>query len=96
MQDQKKLIEQAWEDRKLLEYNEYIIAIESVIERLDKVLHGLTSFSHCKLTFMQCNGVIDVIATKGNIVIISYVMDCICTYPFVNRRLTSLAKRSGK
>jgi 2,3,4,5-tetrahydropyridine-2-carboxylate N-succinyltransferase len=36
MQDQKKLIEQAWEDRKLLEYNEYITAIESVVERLDK------------------------------------------------------------
>ena len=36
MQDQKKLIEQAWEDRKLLEYNEYITAIDTVIERLDK------------------------------------------------------------
>src|ERR1700712_994535 len=36
MQDLKKLVEQAWEDRKLLEFNEYIIAIETVIERLDK------------------------------------------------------------
>ncbi|MGZ3755641.1 MAG: 2,3,4,5-tetrahydropyridine-2,6-dicarboxylate N-succinyltransferase [Mucilaginibacter sp.] len=36
MQDLKKLIEQAWEDRKLLEYNEYITAVETVIERLDK------------------------------------------------------------
>jgi 2,3,4,5-tetrahydropyridine-2-carboxylate N-succinyltransferase len=36
MQDLKKLIEQAWEDRKLLEYNEYITAIETVVNRLDK------------------------------------------------------------
>jgi 2,3,4,5-tetrahydropyridine-2-carboxylate N-succinyltransferase len=36
MQDLKKLIEQAWEDRNLLTYNEYINAIETVIERLDK------------------------------------------------------------
>ncbi len=36
MQDHKKLIEEAWEDRNLLNYNEYIIAIETVIEQLDK------------------------------------------------------------
>ena len=36
MQDLKKLIEAAWEDRKLLEYNEYINAVETIIERLDK------------------------------------------------------------
>jgi 2,3,4,5-tetrahydropyridine-2-carboxylate N-succinyltransferase len=36
MQDLKKLIEQAWEDRKLLEFNEYSTAIDTVIERLDK------------------------------------------------------------
>ena len=36
MQDLKKLIEEAWEDRKLLGYNEYINAVETVIERLDK------------------------------------------------------------
>jgi 2,3,4,5-tetrahydropyridine-2-carboxylate N-succinyltransferase len=36
MQDLKKLIEQAWEDRNLLTYNEYAIAIETVIEKLDK------------------------------------------------------------
>ena len=36
MQDLKKLIEQAWEDRNLLRYNEYINAIETVIEKLDK------------------------------------------------------------
>jgi len=36
MQDLKKLIDQAWEDRKLLEYNEYITAIDTVVERLDK------------------------------------------------------------
>jgi 2,3,4,5-tetrahydropyridine-2-carboxylate N-succinyltransferase len=36
MQELKKLIEQAWEDRNLLAYNEYITAIETVIERLDK------------------------------------------------------------
>lgn len=36
MQDLKKLIEDAWEDRKLLEYNDYHNAIETVIERLDK------------------------------------------------------------
>jgi len=36
MQELKKLIEQAWEDRTLLAYNEYITAIETVIERLDK------------------------------------------------------------
>jgi len=36
MQDLKKLIEEAWEDRNLLRYNEYINAIEAVIEKLDK------------------------------------------------------------
>ena len=36
MQDLKKLIEDAWEDRNLLNYNEYTTAIETVIERLDK------------------------------------------------------------
>jgi 2,3,4,5-tetrahydropyridine-2-carboxylate N-succinyltransferase len=36
MQDLKKLIEDAWEDRNLLRYNEHINAIESVIEKLDK------------------------------------------------------------
>lgn len=36
MQDLKKLIEDAWEDRKLLQYNEYINAIDAVIEKLDK------------------------------------------------------------
>src|SRR5471030_2793417 len=36
MQDLKKLIEDAWDDRNLLRYNEYIIAIETVIEKLDK------------------------------------------------------------
>ena len=36
MQDLKKLIEAAWEDRKLLEYNEYINAVETIIERLDR------------------------------------------------------------
>ena len=36
MQDLKKLIEDAWEDRNLLRYNEYITAIETVIEKLDK------------------------------------------------------------
>jgi len=36
MQDLKKLIEEAWDDRNLLRYNEYINAIETVIERLDK------------------------------------------------------------
>lgn len=36
MQDLKKLIELAWEDRNLLGYNEYTDAIETVIERLDK------------------------------------------------------------
>jgi len=36
MQDLKKLVEQAWEDRKLLDYNEYSTAIDTVIERLDK------------------------------------------------------------
>ena len=34
--DIKKLIEDAWEDRNLLGENEYINAIETVIERLDK------------------------------------------------------------
>jgi len=34
--DLKKLIEEAWVDRKLLEYNEYTNAVELVIERLDK------------------------------------------------------------
>jgi 2,3,4,5-tetrahydropyridine-2-carboxylate N-succinyltransferase len=36
MQDLKKLIEDAWEDRKLLNYTEHINAIDTVIERLDK------------------------------------------------------------
>ena len=36
MQDLKKLIEHAWEDRTLLTENEYINAIETVIDRLDK------------------------------------------------------------
>ena len=36
MQELKKLIEQAWEDRNLLTFNEYAIAIETVIEKLDK------------------------------------------------------------
>ena len=36
MQNLKKLIEEAWEDRKLLQYNEYINAIDTVIEKLDK------------------------------------------------------------
>jgi 2,3,4,5-tetrahydropyridine-2-carboxylate N-succinyltransferase len=36
MQDLKKLIEAAWEDRNLLGYKEYTDAIETVIERLDK------------------------------------------------------------
>src|SRR6201989_2667124 len=36
MQDLKKLIEDAWEDRNLLNFNEYTNAIEAVIERLDK------------------------------------------------------------
>jgi len=36
MQDLKKLIEDAWEDRNLLNYNEYTTAIETVIDRLDK------------------------------------------------------------
>jgi len=36
MQDLKKLIEEAWEDRNLLQSSEYSYAIETVIERLDK------------------------------------------------------------
>lgn len=36
MQDLKKLIEEAWEDRNLLKYNDYINAIETVIENLDQ------------------------------------------------------------
>jgi 2,3,4,5-tetrahydropyridine-2-carboxylate N-succinyltransferase len=36
MQDLKKLIEAAWEDRNLLGYKEHTDAIETVIERLDK------------------------------------------------------------
>jgi len=36
MQDLKKLIEAAWEDRNLLGYKEYTDAIETIIERLDK------------------------------------------------------------
>jgi len=36
MQDLKKLIEEAWEDRNLLQSNEYCHAIETVIEKLDK------------------------------------------------------------
>src|SRR6202790_3560699 len=36
MQDLKKLIEEAWDDRKLLRYTEYINAIDTVIEKLDK------------------------------------------------------------
>ncbi|RCH56569.1 2,3,4,5-tetrahydropyridine-2,6-dicarboxylate N-succinyltransferase [Mucilaginibacter hurinus] len=36
MLDLKKLIEDAWEDRNLLQYKEYAEAIHTVIERLDK------------------------------------------------------------
>jgi 2,3,4,5-tetrahydropyridine-2-carboxylate N-succinyltransferase len=36
MQDLKKLIEDAWNDRNLLNYKEYTEAIETVIERLDQ------------------------------------------------------------
>ena len=36
MQDLKKLIEAAWEDRNLLNYSEYTTAIETVIEQLDR------------------------------------------------------------
>ena len=36
MQDLKKLVEDAWEDRKLLESSDHTFAIESVIQRLDK------------------------------------------------------------
>lgn len=36
MQDLKKLIEAAWEDRNLLNYKQYTDAIETIIERLDK------------------------------------------------------------
>jgi 2,3,4,5-tetrahydropyridine-2-carboxylate N-succinyltransferase len=36
MQDLRKLIEDAWEDRNLLDNNEYITAVETIIERLDK------------------------------------------------------------
>jgi len=36
MQDLKKLIEDAWEDRNLLTFKEYTTAIETVIDRLDK------------------------------------------------------------
>jgi 2,3,4,5-tetrahydropyridine-2-carboxylate N-succinyltransferase len=36
MQDLKKLIEDAWEDRNLLRYTEYVNAIDTVIEHLDK------------------------------------------------------------
>ena len=36
MQDLKKLIEDAWEDRNLLHYTEYVNAIDTVIENLDK------------------------------------------------------------
>ncbi|HEY8928002.1 MAG TPA: 2,3,4,5-tetrahydropyridine-2,6-dicarboxylate N-succinyltransferase [Mucilaginibacter sp.] len=36
MQDLKKLIEAAWEDRNLLHYTEYVNAIDTVIEKLDK------------------------------------------------------------
>ncbi|RVT99878.1 2,3,4,5-tetrahydropyridine-2,6-dicarboxylate N-succinyltransferase [Mucilaginibacter limnophilus] len=36
MQNLKKFIEDAWDDRTLLQYNDYITAIETVIERLDK------------------------------------------------------------
>src|ERR1700761_1507453 len=36
MQDLKKLIEEAWEDRQLLQYKEYSTAIDTVVERLDK------------------------------------------------------------
>jgi 2,3,4,5-tetrahydropyridine-2-carboxylate N-succinyltransferase len=36
MQDLKKIIEAAWEDRNLLGYKEYTDAIETIIERLDK------------------------------------------------------------
>ncbi len=36
MQNLKKLIEEAWEDRNLLDNSEYITAVETVIARLDK------------------------------------------------------------
>ena len=36
MQDLKKLIEEAWEDRTLIKFNEYSNAIETVVDRLDK------------------------------------------------------------
>jgi 2,3,4,5-tetrahydropyridine-2-carboxylate N-succinyltransferase len=36
MQDLKKMIEAAWEDRSLLRYPEYVNAIDTVIEHLDK------------------------------------------------------------
>ena len=36
MQNLKKLIEEAWEDRNLITYKEYINAIETVIDHLDK------------------------------------------------------------
>jgi 2,3,4,5-tetrahydropyridine-2-carboxylate N-succinyltransferase len=36
MQDLKKLIEDAWENRTMLQYTEYIHAIDAVIEKLDK------------------------------------------------------------
>jgi len=36
MQDLRKLIEEAWEDRNLLDNKEYSMAVETVIERLDE------------------------------------------------------------
>jgi len=36
MQDLKKLIEDAWDDRKLLAHTDYVNAIDTVIDRLDK------------------------------------------------------------
>src|ERR1700761_2089401 len=36
MQDLKKLIEEAWEDRALLQNKEHVSAIETIIEKLDK------------------------------------------------------------
>jgi 2,3,4,5-tetrahydropyridine-2-carboxylate N-succinyltransferase len=36
MQDLRKLIEEAWDDRNLLDNNEYSTAVETVIERLDE------------------------------------------------------------
>jgi len=35
MQDLRKLIEDAWEDRSLLQNNDYATAVETIIERLN-------------------------------------------------------------